>query len=71
MFGKAGRAESSTDPAPFSMMETVIVLKPHDQWPKRDALVLELGARLDAERSCAASGRTIKTTQELIYGRAA
>src|SRR5262249_61935792 len=30
--GKAGRAETSTDPAPFSMMETVIHLKPHDQW---------------------------------------
>ncbi len=32
VFGKAGRAESSTDPAPFSMLETTIVLKPHDQW---------------------------------------
>ena len=32
VFGKAGRAETSTDPAPFSMMETVIMLKPHDRW---------------------------------------
>ena len=32
VFGKAGRAESSTDPAPFSMMETTIVLKPESQW---------------------------------------
>jgi Cu(I)/Ag(I) efflux system membrane protein CusA/SilA len=32
VFGKAGRAESSTDPAPFSMMETTIVLKPPAQW---------------------------------------
>ncbi|MGE5049583.1 MAG: efflux RND transporter permease subunit, partial [Deltaproteobacteria bacterium] len=32
VFGKAGRAESSTDPAPFSMMETTIVLKPEEQW---------------------------------------
>ena len=32
VLGKAGRAETSTDPAPFSMMETVIVLKPHDRW---------------------------------------
>ena len=32
VMGKAGRAETSTDPAPFSMMETVIVLKPHDEW---------------------------------------
>jgi len=36
VFGKAGRAETSTDPAPFSMMETTIVLKPHDQWRKVD-----------------------------------
>ncbi len=32
VFGKAGRAETSTDPAPFSMMETIVTLKPHDQW---------------------------------------
>jgi copper/silver efflux system protein len=32
VFGKAGRAETSTDPAPFSMMETVITLKPRDEW---------------------------------------
>src|SRR5690348_12492887 len=35
VFGKAGRAETATDPAPFSMMETVVVLKPQDQWPKK------------------------------------
>ncbi|MCM8776402.1 MAG: CusA/CzcA family heavy metal efflux RND transporter, partial [Candidatus Omnitrophica bacterium] len=32
VFGKAGRMESSTDPAPFSMMETVILLKPENEW---------------------------------------
>jgi Cu(I)/Ag(I) efflux system membrane protein CusA/SilA len=32
VFGKAGRAETSTDPAPFAMLETVILLKPPDQW---------------------------------------
>jgi len=36
VLGKAGRAETSTDPAPFSMMETVIVLKPQVQWRKVD-----------------------------------
>jgi Cu(I)/Ag(I) efflux system membrane protein CusA/SilA len=35
VFGKAGRAETSTDPAPFSMMETTIVLKPQDEWRPR------------------------------------
>lgn len=32
VFGKAGRADTSTDPAPFSMGETTIVLKPENQW---------------------------------------
>ncbi|MBI4061786.1 MAG: efflux RND transporter permease subunit, partial [Elusimicrobia bacterium] len=35
VFGKAGRAETSTDPAPFSMMETTVLLKPMDQWRKK------------------------------------
>ncbi|OGS24694.1 MAG: cation transporter [Elusimicrobia bacterium RIFOXYB2_FULL_48_7] len=34
VFGKAGRAETSTDPAPFSMMETTVILKPEAQWRK-------------------------------------
>lgn len=34
VFGKAGRAESSTDPAPFSMMETTVILKPDKEWRK-------------------------------------
>ncbi|MFZ1317974.1 MAG: efflux RND transporter permease subunit, partial [Candidatus Nitrotoga sp.] len=33
VFGKAGRAETATDPAPLSMLETTILLKPRDQWP--------------------------------------
>jgi Cu(I)/Ag(I) efflux system membrane protein CusA/SilA len=32
VFGKAGRAETPTDPAPLSMIETVIALKPPSQW---------------------------------------
>jgi len=35
VFGKAGRADTSTDPAPFSMMETVVVLKPQSEWRTR------------------------------------
>ena len=35
MFGKAGRAETSTDPAPFSMMETTIQLKPQSEWREK------------------------------------
>lgn len=32
VFGKIGRSTSATDPAPLSMVETVITLKPRDQW---------------------------------------
>jgi Cu(I)/Ag(I) efflux system membrane protein CusA/SilA len=32
VFGKVGRANTATDPAPLDMYETTIVLKPHDQW---------------------------------------
>ena len=32
VFGKAGRATTSTDPAPLSMMETTVTLKPRSQW---------------------------------------
>ncbi len=32
VFGKAGRADTATDPAPFSMMETTIGLKPRSEW---------------------------------------
>jgi Cu(I)/Ag(I) efflux system membrane protein CusA/SilA len=36
VLGKAGRAETPTDPAPLSMMETTVVLKPEAQWRKVD-----------------------------------
>jgi Cu(I)/Ag(I) efflux system membrane protein CusA/SilA len=36
VFGKSGRADTSTDPAPFSMMETTIVLKPRSEWRGKD-----------------------------------
>jgi Cu(I)/Ag(I) efflux system membrane protein CusA/SilA len=34
--GKAGRAETATDPAQLDMIESVIALKPRDQWPVHD-----------------------------------
>jgi Cu(I)/Ag(I) efflux system membrane protein CusA/SilA len=34
--GKAGRADTSTDPAPFSMLETVVKLKPESQWRAKE-----------------------------------
>nr|WP_295379081.1 CusA/CzcA family heavy metal efflux RND transporter [Pseudoxanthomonas sp.] len=32
VFGKAGRADTATDPAPIEMFETTVTLKPRDQW---------------------------------------
>jgi len=32
VFGKIGRAESATDPAPLTMLETTLQLQPESQW---------------------------------------
>jgi Cu(I)/Ag(I) efflux system membrane protein CusA/SilA len=67
VFGKAGRAESSTDPAPYSMMETTIVLKPQDQWPKIDRWYSKSApSRLQAILRRFWPDHL--STQELIYG---
>jgi len=39
VFGKVGRAETATDPAPLTMIETFIQLKPKDEW--REGMTLE------------------------------
>jgi len=36
VFGKIGRADTATDPAPMDMIETTIMLKPEDEWPEVD-----------------------------------
>lgn len=47
VFGKIGRADTATDPAPLTMVETFIQLKPKDQW--RDGMTTEkLKKELDA-----------------------
>lgn len=49
VLGKAGKAETSTDPAPVSMIESIILLKPKDQWRRgmtKDDIVAELDAKL-------------------------
>ncbi|MBE9563673.1 MAG: efflux RND transporter permease subunit, partial [Proteobacteria bacterium] len=48
VFGKVGRAETATDPAPLTMIETTIQLKPREQW--RDGVNMkEIIAELDAK----------------------
>jgi Cu(I)/Ag(I) efflux system membrane protein CusA/SilA len=48
VYGKAGRAQTATDPAPLSMFETVIALKPQDQWPDGESIEQLLG-KLDRQ----------------------
>jgi copper/silver efflux system protein len=47
VFGKIGRAETATDPAPLTMIETVIQLKPREEW--RDGMTPE-GLRAELDR---------------------
>jgi len=47
VFGKVGRAETATDPAPLSMIETTVQLKPKDGWPNPDKTTKELMAEMD------------------------
>ena len=49
MFGKAGRATTATDPAPTEMYETIINLKPQDEWRPGmtiDSLIAEMDKAL-------------------------
>jgi Cu(I)/Ag(I) efflux system membrane protein CusA/SilA len=48
VFGKIGRAETATDPAPFDMVETTIRLKDEKEWPKVD--IRDEGGKVIAHR---------------------
>jgi copper/silver efflux system protein len=48
VFGKVGRAETATDPAPLSMIETIARLKPKNEWPDPDKTTQELMKEMDA-----------------------
>jgi len=47
VFGKAGRANSATDPAPLSMLETTVRLKPRAEWPDPGKTTKELMKEMD------------------------
>ena len=48
VFGKVGRAETATDPAPLSMIETIVRLKSRDQWPDPAKTTRALMKEMDA-----------------------
>jgi Cu(I)/Ag(I) efflux system membrane protein CusA/SilA len=47
VFGKVGRAETATDPAPLSMLETTVRLKPREEWPDPGKTTRELMSEMD------------------------
>ena len=47
VFGKVGRAETATDPAPLSMIETIVRLKPKEEWPDPTKTTADLMREMD------------------------
>ncbi len=48
VFGKVGRSNSATDPAPLSMIETTVRLKPREEWPDPSKTTKALMGEMDA-----------------------
>ena len=69
VFGKIGRAETATDPAPLSMIETTITLKPRSEWRPGmtpDRLVAELDAMIQFPGVTNAWTMPIKTRIDML-----
>jgi Cu(I)/Ag(I) efflux system membrane protein CusA/SilA len=63
VLGKVGRAETATDPAPISMFETIIELKPKSEWPPgmtKESIIQDLNTKLQI------AGVTNAWTQPII-----
>ena len=69
VFGKIGRAETATDPAPLTMIETVIQLKPEDEWREGvtiDDIKHELNQRVQLPGLTNAWTMPIKTRVDML-----
>lgn len=69
VFGKVGRADTATDPAPISMIETWIALKPKGEWRNGltvDRLIDELDERVDLPGLVNSWGYPIKIRMDMI-----
>ena len=69
VFGKVGRAETATDPAPLSMIETTIMLKPQSEWRPGmtpDKLADEMNAAIDVPGLTNAWTMPIKTRLDML-----
>lgn len=69
VFGKIGRADTATDPAPLTMIETLIQLKPKDEWREGidlDALIQELDSTVNIPGLTNAWVMPIKTRIDML-----
>ena len=69
VFGKVGRAETATDPAPLTMIESFIQLKPKDEWREgltTESLIKELNNLLDIPGLTNAWVMPIKTRIDML-----
>ncbi|WP_394172987.1 efflux RND transporter permease subunit [Thalassotalea litorea] len=69
VFGKVGRAETATDPAPLTMLETTIALKPKSQWRngmELDDIIAELEAKVQFPGVSNAWVQPIKTRIDML-----
>ncbi len=69
VFGKVGRAETATDPAPLTMIETIIQFKPKDQWREgisMDDIKKELADKLNLPGITNAWVMPIKTRIDML-----
>ncbi len=69
VFGKVGRADTATDPAPLTMIETFIQLKPRDQWREgmtTEGLIAELDQRVKLPGLTNAWVMPIKTRIDML-----
>jgi Cu(I)/Ag(I) efflux system membrane protein CusA/SilA len=69
VFGKAGQSETATDPAPLSMFETVITLKPHERWREGmtwEKILAELNERLKTPGMANIFWMPIQTRTEML-----
>ena len=69
VFGKAGQAETATDPAPLSMFETVVALKPPAQWRPGmtwEKIIAEMNAKLKTPGMANIFWMPIQTRTEML-----
>src|SRR5205809_1018225 len=69
VFGKAGQADTPTDPAPLSMFETVVALKPPDQWRRGmtwEKLLAEMNEKIKTPGMANIFWMPIRTRTEML-----